>query len=694
MSRPFILDSLFISVKSLNGIGPMLQKLYEKFLGGKIVDLLFHVPSGLIDRRFSPKIMDSIDGQIASIIIEVQEHIPAEHRSRPYKITGIDSTGSIEIIFFNANKKYLESQLPIGEMRIISGKVDYYQSMPQMMHPDIIARLDEKELVQTVEPIYPLTAGITHKTMLKAIRFAKENIPDLDEWIDEAYLKKNKWESWKSSLTKLHNPEELDDLEAHTKFRERLAYDELLANQLALQIVRSKTQKKQGRSFKPNERLIDKALKSLPFTLTNGQLEAIDIIRQDMAKDLKMLRLLQGDVGSGKTIVAFFAMLNAIGANTQAAIMAPTEILANQHMESISEIADKLGLKTILLTGRDKGKKREAKLEQINSGEINIIIGTHALFQKDVEFHDLGLAIIDEQHRFGVHQRLTLSEKGVKSDMLVMTATPIPRTLSLTIYGDMDISILREKPVGRLPIQTSLIPLSKLETVFAGIKRKLDDKEQIYWVCPLVEESEKLDLAAAEDRFISLEQVFGDKVGLVHGRMKPAEKDAVMQRFSNHEISVLVSTTVIEVGVNVPNATVMILEHAERFGLSQIHQLRGRVGRGDKPSSCILLYKQNLNETAKKRLQTIRDTEDGFIIAEEDLKLRGTGEILGTKQSGFPDTRLAILSEHGDLLATAQDDARLIMHNDPKLTSKRGQALRTLLYLFEKDATIKYIASG
>ncbi len=566
--------------------------------------------------------------------------------------------------------------------------------MPPMPHPGIIAHPDVRDSVLTVEPVYPLTAGLTNKTTSKIIRGALARAPQLPEWIDTALLKREKWPEWLSALKTAHHPKSEDEMLPQHPARQRLAYDELLANQLTIGLVRLQQKKDKGRPLTGDPDLAAKATAALPFQLTQAQVQAVKEITADMEKPERMLRLLQGDVGSGKTAVAFLSMVHAIRSGGQAAIMAPTEILARQHEKNISTFAEKAGLKVTTLTGRDKGKNREKILAEIKDGSANIVIGTHALFQEDVEFKNLAFIVIDEQHRFGVHQRLQLSEKGHQVDILVMTATPIPRTLTMTVYGDMDVSRLTEKPAGRQPIDTRLVSNERIGEVIQALQRKIATKARAYWVCPLIEESEKLDLAAAEERFREMQQIFGARVGLLHGRMKPTDKDAAMAAFAKGDLDIIVSTTVIEVGVDVPEATVMVIEHAERFGLSQLHQLRGRIGRGQEKSTCILLYNQHTNEIARKRLSTIRDSEDGFVIAEEDLKLRGAGEVLGTRQSGLPLFRLAMPEFHDHLINIAFDDARLILDKDPQLTSPRGVALRTLLYLFERDTAIKYLRAA
>lgn len=693
--RPFELDPLFRALTTLPGVGPKNGALMDKLLkGGKIIDLLHHRPVDFIDRRFSPRLSEATAGKVATLEITIESIKPSPRRGLPSRITATDGTGDIDLVFFNLSGDWLKKQLPEGEIRIVSGRLEAYQGRLQMVNPDRIGKVEERQEIETLDPIYPLTAGITNKTIQKALKGALEVLPTLDEWLDPAHKKQNNWPNWQEAMNTLHNIEGEGALSPHNDTRIRLAYDELLANQLALALVRLQQRSLDGRSWKSDDKLREALLKSLPFDLTNAQKNALAEIDQDMNEPARMLRLLQGDVGSGKTIVAACAMMNVIENGAQAAIMAPTEILARQHAESFAPWLKATGLKSVTLTGRNKGKEREAIEQQIESGEANIIIGTHALFQENVSFHNLGLAIIDEQHRFGVQERLKLSKKNKGVDVLVMTATPIPRTLTLTAYGDMEVSKLDEKPPGRKPIDTRLIPKEKIETMIDGLKRQLATGARAYWVCPLVEESEKLDLEAAEARYDILKEHFGDHVGLVHGRMKGPEKDEVMARFAAGELKVLVSTTVIEVGVNVPEATIMVIEHAERFGLAQLHQLRGRVGRGADKSFCFLIYAAGPSQTAQERLKIMRDTEDGFVIAEKDLELRGGGEILGTRQSGMPVFKLADLSVHGELLAAARDDTKLILSRDPKLETERGKALKSLLYLFEQDKAITTLRAG
>jgi ATP-dependent DNA helicase RecG len=564
-----------------------------------------------------------------------------------------------------------------------------------MTHPDYIAKVEDLDSLAAVEPVYRLTAGVTPKVMAKAVRWAVDRAPALPEWLDPALAAREQFPAWKPALATVHAPQDETGLALDTVSRRRLAYDELLANQLALALVRASQRQRPGRALKGTGALRKAALAALPFALTGSQEQAVREIDADMASTSRMVRLLQGDVGSGKTVVALLAMLTAVEAGAQAVLMAPTEILAQQHYETIEPLAMAAGVTAKLLTGRVKGKIRGEALAGLKSGDIKLAIGTHALVQEDVEFDDLAFAVVDEQHRFGVHERMSLANKGAQADMLVMTATPIPRTLTLCAYGDMDVSRLTEKPPGRRPIDTRTIPLERLDEVVDGIVRQSAKGAKAFWVCPLVDESELIDLAAATERHAALTARLGDgKVELVHGKMKPAARDQAMARFIEGDASVLVATTVIEVGVNVPQATIMVIEHAERFGLAQLHQLRGRVGRSDLPSTCLLLYGKPLGEVAKARLAIMRETEDGFRIAEEDLRLRGAGELLGTRQSGLPEFRLADLAVHADLLGIARDDARLVLERDPTLASPRGEALRTLLYLFERDAAVRMIRSG
>ncbi len=692
--RPEILFPIFAPVTSLKGVGPRIAKLIEGIAGPHIVDLFWHLPNGLIDRRFAPRIADAPSGVIATITVDVLSHHPPPNRRLPYKITCEDETGRMSLVFFHARADYLNKILPEGETRVVSGKVERFNDEIQMAHPDHVGTPAERDKLQAVEPVYPLTQGLSLKVLSKAIGGALPLAPVLPEWLDPAFQKKHSWPAWRESLETLHSPETEDHLSPETPARSRLAYDELLANQLALALVRAHMRRMRGRSTTGTGVLRNKVLAALPWRLTNSQSQALDEITADMASDARMHRLLQGDVGSGKTVVALLSMLAAVEDGGQAVILAPTEILARQHLATIAPLAEAAGIQAEILTGREKGKNRDGILARLADGTASIAIGTHALIQTGVEFDNLTMAVIDEQHRFGVHQRLLLAEKGAAVDILVMTATPIPRTLMLTAYGDMEVSKLLEKPAGRQPIDTRTIPLSRLSEVAAAIRRALETDARIYWVCPLVEESEKIDLSAAEDRAEQLRRQFGDRVTLVHGRMKGAEKDRVMAAFAEGSARILVATTVIEVGVDVPEATIMVVEHAERFGLAQLHQLRGRIGRGDKPSTCLLLYGDGLTETARSRLKILRESEDGFRIAEEDLRLRGAGEVLGTRQSGLPEFRIADLAVHADLLAAARDDAQLILNRNPGLRDERGEALRTLLYLFERDAAVRFIRSG
>lgn len=693
--RPTILTPLFADITALPGVGPKIATLIGRAAGARIVDLLLTPPTGLVDRSAQPKIAEAPLGKIVTLKVTVDRHDPPpKGRRLPYRVICSDDTGFITLVYFRGRADYLEKLLPEGETRLISGKVEDYKGARQMAHPDYAADPEKPGDMPLFEPIYPLTTGLSAAVMRKAVAAAVARAPALDEWQEPNWLNKQGWADWKTETESMHTPTSDGELSTMAPARQRLAYDELLANQLALMLIRAARTKSSGRAIVGNGALRTKAKAALPFSLTNAQKHALREIFDDMIAGERMVRLLQGDVGSGKTIVAFFAALAAIETGAQTAMMAPTEILARQHMESLAPLASAANIRMEILTGRDKGGGRKEKLSRLATGEINLLIGTHALFQDDIDFKDLALVIIDEQHRFGVRQRIALTQKGPKPDLLVMTATPIPRTLSLTAYGDMDHSRITEKPPGRKPVDTRTVSMNRIDEIIAGVTRAAAKGEQAYWVCPLVEESDLLDLTAVEERFESLKSVLGDRVGIVHGRMSGLEKDAVMQRFHEGEIAVLIATTVIEVGVNAPNATIMIIEHAERFGLAQLHQLRGRVGRGERKSNCILLFKPPLGETAKARLNVLRDTEDGFVIAEEDLRLRGAGDVLGAAQSGFPQFRLADIAAHGELLAAARDDAKMVLENDAALKTPRGKALRVLLYLFSRDDAAKLLSAG
>jgi ATP-dependent DNA helicase RecG len=698
--RPTVLNPLFAAITTLPGIGPKLEKLFNRLLArdgtARIVDLLFHLPTGVIDRRTRPKLSDMVLDKVVTVAVTVDRHRPPPpHRPRvPYQVYTSDGTGDLILTFFNARQDYLQKLLPVGERRYVSGIIELYDGMLQMVHPDRILREEDLAKVPLVEPVYALTEGLSLNIVSKAVMAALPRVPDLPEWQDPSWVARERFPSFRDAVAALHRSSEPHDVSPEGPAWSRLAYDELLAGQLALALVRAHVRRPTGRATTGTGHLRKKLIEALPYSLTLSQSRAIAEIVADLSKPERMLRLLQGDVGSGKTIVAMLAAVTVIEGGRQAALMAPTEILARQHFNTITPLAAAAGINVATLTGRERGRERSAILAQLALGEVHILIGTHALFQEEVEFRDLGLAIVDEQHRFGVHQRLAFTRKGQAVDVLVMTATPIPRTLVLTYFGDMDVSELREKPAGRQRIDTRTIPLSRLEEVVQAVGRALAAGHRGYWVCPLVEDSESVDLAAAEERYRALRQRFGGMVDLIHGRLKGTEKDLIMARFAAGETRLLVATTVIEVGVDVPEATVMVVEHAERFGLAQLHQLRGRIGRGSESSTCLLLYRAPLGETAKARLAIMRETQDGFRIAEEDLKLRGEGDVLGTKQSGMPGFRIARIDIHAKFLGPARDDASLILARDPTLASPRGEALRNLLYLFERDEAIRLLRAG
>jgi ATP-dependent DNA helicase RecG len=697
--RPNLLNPLFASLTSLPGIGPKQERLFARLLGRgeeppRILDLLLHLPSGAIDRRARPKLRDVVPDSIVTVEVTIDQHRAPPRGRGPYRIYAHDDTGDVILTFFGGHLEHLARRYPEGAVRYVSGTATMYDGMLQIVHPDRVVDAAGLASLPLVEPVYPLTEGLALGNVHRAIDAALRRVPPLPEWQDEAWVSRSQFPSFTEALNTLHKPASPADLDPARPAWTRLAYDEFLAGQLALLLVRANMRRPAGQDHAGDGHLRRKIIAALPYRLTPSQQRAVAGIAEDLAKPVRMLRLLQGDVGSGKTVVALMAAAAVIETGRQAALMAPTEILARQHLQTIAPLAEAAGLRFAILTGRERGREREATLKALAAGDIDLLVGTHALFQEEVVFRELALAIVDEQHRFGVHQRLALARKGEAVDMLVLTATPIPRTLVLTYFGDMDISELREKPAGRLPIDTRTVPLGRIEDVAAAVGRALKNGQRVYWVCPLVEDSEAIDLAAAEDRFAQLKDRFGAAVDLIHGRMRGADKDRAMARFAAGETQLLVATTVIEVGVDVPEATVMVIEHAERFGLAQLHQLRGRIGRGSGRSICLLLYKAPLSDAAKARLAILRETEDGFRIAEEDLRLRGEGDVLGTRQSGVPGFHIARIEMHSHLIGPARDDAQLILSRDPTLTSPRGEALRDLLYLFEKDEAIRLIRAG
>ncbi len=694
-SRPEILFPLFADLTVLDGVGPKSALNFVNMQVERPRDLLFTLPHGCIDRRLRTSIKGLTFPNIVTVEVEVGAHQKPASRGRPYRIMVRDAEMDFQLVFFHAREDWLRRNLPTGERRLVSGKIEVFDGVAQMVHPDHILRPDEHADLPAFEPVYPLTAGISQKLMFKAAHSALSRAVELPEWVDQNLKAERNWPDWRNALEQAHAPLGPQDTSPSTAVRERLAYDELFAHQVTLAIARASVRRSKGLETHGDSSLQEKVLNSLPFSPTRAQTRSISEIHADMAKPVRMNRLLQGDVGSGKTLVALMAMLAAVEAGGQAAMMAPTEILARQHLAGLMPLAAAAGIRLELLTGRDKGAERAEKLAALANGEISIMVGTHALFQKDVEFQSLRLAVIDEQHRFGVQQRMELGSKGRAVDILVMTATPIPRSLALAHYGDMDISVLDEKPPGRKPIETVMVSAGRLDQVVDRLRAAIAEGRQAYWVCPLVEGSELVEMTAAEDRFKHLRAVLGEGVvGLVHGQLKPSEKDKAMEEFIAGRTKVLVATTVIEVGVDVPTATIIVIEQAEHFGLAQLHQLRGRVGRGDEASTCLLLYSGKLGETALARLSIMRETNDGFRIAEEDLRLRGAGDLLGVAQSGLPRFRVADLEEQADLMKIAQDDARMFLQSDPTLSSERGQAVRTLLYLMEQDKAIRLLSVG
>ena len=696
-SRPGDLNAYFASVTTLNGVGEKVGDALTRAMGPRLRDLVLTPPTGLIDRTNRPTIAGAREGDIATFEVTVGRHMAPNARNRPYRVRVFDDTGDMTLTWFKAYPQSMEKMMPEGSKRIISGKCEVFNAELQMTHPDYVLALDKADELPELETLYPLTAGLGQKVARKSVNGALDKVltgPDLGNWLDSAFQAQQDWPDYRAALTLLHRPEHPVDINDDSPVRRRLAYDELFAKQLAMALVRERNRGAGGQALSAKGDYVQDVLKGAPFPPTGAQARAFEEIKSDMASPDRMSRLLQGDVGAGKTFVAALACAYAAEAGVQVALMAPTEILARQHVETLRKFLEPAGLTVEGVTGRDKGKAREALATGMAEGYIDVIVGTHALFQDKAAFQNLGLVIIDEQHRFGVRDRLRLTEKGEATDLLVMTATPIPRTLALTSYGDLDISILDEKPAGRVPIETAILPLARLDGVIDAVGRAVKDGNQVYWVCPLVEDSELIKLSSVEDRHRQLTAMFGDRVGLLHGRLSPQEKESISLQFKAGAFDILVATTVIEVGVDAPNATIIVIEHAERFGLAQLHQLRGRVGRSDKKSSCLLLYQGPLSVNGKARLEIMRQSEDGFLIAEKDWELRGSGDLLGAAQSGLPRFTLANLDRHKDLLETATQDARLLVQMDPGLASARGLAARNLLYLFEQDYGIAMMRAG
>ena len=693
--RPEKLFPLFAGLETLDGVGPKTAQLLEQLGIESPRDVMFALPYAVIDRRRRDTVQGADLPATLTVEVTVGPHRTPRNKGGAYRIHVEDAQADFQLVFFHARGDYLKKILPQGSRRVVSGKLELFDGMAQMVHPDHIVPPEAAGDLPEFEPVYHLTQGVTQKTAYKAAQSALAHAPDLAEWADPAQVAQQGWPRWQSAIRAAHHPCGADDVAPFAPARERLAYDELLAHQLTLAIARQRERKARGIVSIGTGTLQARVLASLPYRPTGAQARAIKEIAADMASDSRMNRLLQGDVGAGKTLVAFMALLVAVEAGGQGVMMAPTEILARQHMEGLRPLAEEAGVVLEILTGRDKGTDRRAKLAALKQGDIQILVGTHAVFQNDVEFDALRLAIVDEQHRFGVRQRMELSEKGRRADVLVMTATPIPRSLALAQYGDMDVSVLDEKPPGRKPIKTAIVSTQRMDEVVAHLRGAIEAGKQCYWVCPLVDESELSDLTAAEERFKRLRALLGEGVvGLVHGQMPSAEKDAAMTAFQSGQTKVLVATTVIEVGVNVPNATIMVIERAEIFGLAQLHQLRGRVGRGEDASTCLLMYQPPISDGGRKRLEVLRETEDGFRISETDLHMRGAGDLIGTAQSGLPRFRIADLERQAGLMAVAQSDARALLSVDPNLTTDRGKAARVLLWLMKQDQAIRLISVG
>ncbi|MFN7709994.1 MAG: ATP-dependent DNA helicase RecG [Holosporales bacterium] len=689
-------ETLLRPLRYVKGVGPGLELVLRRLCGERVLDLALHLPSQLVHRRPVRSMREARPGELVTTMVTVVRHqAPARGaKTSAYRVMTADAGGEGELVFFKSYAQHLQKILPMGAQRLVSGRVDFFMDRPQMVHPDFIGPASEKSQWEGQQAVYPLTSQLTQKQLKKLIESILSTFVSEADWLPLALRQTHRWPTFTQALHLVHHPTEAQDLEPENPARRRLAFDELLADQISLVMARRQDVRHNPRALLGLEDLRAKVREVLPFELTQDQERALEEIDADCAGPEVMVRLLQGDVGSGKTIVAFMAMLNGIAAGGQAALLAPTEILARQHDKTMKAWAAAAGLQLELLTGRTTAKERRRILAGLASGEIQLLIGTHALIQEDVVFQNLAFAVIDEQHRFGVAQRLALSEKGARVDCLVMTATPIPRTLLMAAYGDLPCTYLRQKPAGRKPILTKVLSIDRMAEIEARLIEIMNRGERIYWVCPLVEESETLDLAAAIDRFEQLAKRYPGRVSLVHGKQKPNERQEQMAQFVSGQTQLLVATTVIEVGVHVEEATVMIIEHAERFGLAQLHQLRGRIGRGALASNCILLYQGPLSQTSRARLEVMRSTEDGFKIAEEDLRLRGGGEIMGLRQSGMPHYRVADLSLHQDLLHEAHQFAKNLLDRDPSLNTPSGYPFRVLMELFNKAEGARFLKAG
>jgi len=668
-------DYLLSDLTKLSGVGKKTMEILKKKRVNNIFDLLWRLPKSYTDRTLVSKICDLQIGTIQTIrIIPLKYQFPRV-RNLPNRVNCLDETGKIDCIFFNSHEGYVRKILPLNEEVTVSGKISNYKGRYQITNPTYVSQ--DRSLVETVDNKYSLTEGITEKTYNKIINQILKNLPTLIEWHDKEVLSKFNNESWNASIVKLHDPKNIENYKSD--FYKRLAYDEILASFLVNSEIRKKIKKIKKVSKKFTEKAYNNIINKLNFNLTNDQKKSLEDIDKDLISKSKMFRLLQGDVGSGKTIVALISSLNVINSGFQVALMAPTEILARQHFT----LAKKLFAKNIniaLLSSKSETIEKKRIVNELKNNKIHMIFGTHAIFQKKIIFANLGYIIIDEQHKFGVRQRKLLSDKGGDNcDVLLMSATPIPRTLTMSIYGDMDVSIIKEKPNNRKEVKTYSKLESKIDDVINFVKKEIKEGNQVFWVCPLIEESKKIDHQSSVTKYKFLSELFPNKVALLHGRIDSDEKEEILNRFLNKEYSILVSTTIIEVGIDFPNANVIIIENANKFGLSQLHQLRGRVGRGTKQASCILMFKSNLSVNAKKRINILKNSNDGFEISEEDMKLRGFGDLLGFKQSGIKNFRLADPIQNEDLFLMAEKQIKKI-----ELENTNIDKYRALLKLYDQ----------